>query len=1209
MMNFRTAFFTLFALGLFLTPCAGQQQENLPANPQRLMYASSSADAGAPAPEPEDNKASDLRILLTGYLLGYYRVPDVQPTDFLGVCPLGTNASDWTGASPAALDLYKGGKGRIPFESDANTIFIGMGDNFGVELYSRTYGTGDGPKIVEDLHPKLREPGSAWQLKDDGKIGDNVGCFLSMARYTAVVPGKEDLYFGPERLRRIAQRLDSDLLRPRVPMLAANLIEQTSYWKDAAKIPDSQKELNFTPGLPEGIQAVEVSEGGKVLPFLRKITLRVQAGIATDPRLEPYLCTASPPNDPDQLIPSGKKLGDANNCSPLENPETSPSPGSSQEKDPDKKQNDRVYGLPDHLRATANYGLCLNPSPPGPKPRCVRFSVARPFLLSSTCLANGTGTTKWCSDYEKPYVLNDSRQVVIFGVVDPDLVGLVGRDNLSWKNRDGELRTEVAALDPLPALRQAVQFFEENEKIDNKSTLRWVLLAQMSRARAEELAAHFTTAAADDPKASITKEAASNLHFDVVIAEAADRTKATSPRTLALDPETDLSFRPVVIAPEWGFDPKRNPINPLRDLTLRGYVDASGHSKREIVLTADRSGIDNGGQTPPDNSLAKRAGEFLHVPPPPPGKLAKTDLFTTATLKILREATNADFAMMQKRDFYWGSFRPAHDQAGGNVARVLWKGDVLRVIMATGGTLKKVLQESKQFDQADLQATLEVPEPGRGLVFYGLEPTEGGNYLIDGALLDPNRLYTIATSNHIAVGDTGYPELNDPQFVENKLPKPPTLTRTSFPLKGQEAEGRQISEIVCLELKLAECVTLADDNALFAHTDQEIAQVKASVPARMKAWGFNSLNQPLFAKPEDRSSPELKAQDRPIWRFSLVQASFSFQESINNLSEKERAQLFTGFSAPGINGANSHQWQLSKQAEAVRSGKWLDEYLRNQLDYSSQVNDQIAPALPSVSQSKNRDQFDAGIFFHPLTTCSNFRPWCRAPRKGLPKIGMVFEPFRFDSPLAQEELIIGPKTNEQKINLGRTQNVLARTGVRVEDERSHFEAGYEAGWKRGALVTFLSGTTSCPPLPNQSPEGCLIRLVPPVHLDQIRETRDQRGFYVDYAWTTPIPIRSNWKNIVQIQGEWFPFGPADDNSSDTRKLYDINEKFSIPIFSSLSFQPGVEYYFYRNKFGISPLTRWTPSASITWSFDHYSGGRLSKSLGYSPNVASGTAPK
>jgi hypothetical protein len=38
---------------------------------------------------------------------------------------------------------------------------------------------------------------------------DNVACFLSRAGYTAIVPGKQDFHFGPERLRQIARFLAS----------------------------------------------------------------------------------------------------------------------------------------------------------------------------------------------------------------------------------------------------------------------------------------------------------------------------------------------------------------------------------------------------------------------------------------------------------------------------------------------------------------------------------------------------------------------------------------------------------------------------------------------------------------------------------------------------------------------------------------------------------------------------------------------------------------------------------------------------------------------------------------------------------------------------------------------------------------------------------------------------------------------------------------
>ena len=287
---------------------------------------------------------------------------------------------------------------------------------------------------------------------------------------------------------------------------------------------------------------------------------------------------------------------------------------------------------------------------------------------------------------------------------------------------------------------------------------------------------------------------------------------------------------------------------------------------------------------------------------------------------------------------------------------------------------------------------------------------------------------------------------------------------------------------------------------------------------------------------------------------------------------------------------------MSERSELVHSGKWLDEYLRNQLDYSAQITQQAA-GLESVSRDKNRGQLDTGFFVHPFTVCSHFMP-CRIQRKGDPKIGFVLEPFRFDSPLAHEELVIGSGNNEERVILGKAQRFMWRTGLRLENSKSSFEAGYEAGWERGALVTFMAGATSCPPLPDQSPEVCLMGLTPPVAVDQLRQTRTLRGFYADEAWTTALPFH-NWQNITQAQGEWFAFDESDDNSSDTRKLLDITEKISIPIFASLSFQPGAEYFLYRNKFGTSNLQRWTPSAKLTWSFDRYSGGKWGKALSYS----------
>jgi len=174
-----------------------------------------------------------------------------------------------------------------------------------------------------------------------------------------------------------------------------------------------------------------------------------------------------------------------------------------------------------------------------------------------------------------------------------------------------------------------------------------------------------------------------------------------------------------------------------------------------------------------------------------------------------------------------------------------------------------------------------------------------------------------------------------------------------------------------------------------------------------------------------------------------------------------------------------------------------------------------------------------------------------------------------------------------------------RGGIRLENAKSHFEAGFEGGWERGALNEIVTSAGTCFPMPKESPEYCLSQQTPPIaNIDQVRETRDRRGFYIDWAWTTAL--MHGWKYIVQNQAEWFPFDASGDNSSDTRYRYDLTNKFSIPLLKSLSFQPGVEYFRYRNEFGTTYLARWSPSASLSWSFDVYSGGKLGKELSYKP---------
>src|SRR5262249_26243662 len=91
---------------------------------------------------------------------------------------------------------------------------------------------------------------------------DNVGCFIRRAGSSAIVPGKHDFYFGPERLRELARFLASPPPSPTagvaapdqaagnaqkaVQMLASNLIIKTT-WIDPKPTQPPDDEKNSSP--------------------------------------------------------------------------------------------------------------------------------------------------------------------------------------------------------------------------------------------------------------------------------------------------------------------------------------------------------------------------------------------------------------------------------------------------------------------------------------------------------------------------------------------------------------------------------------------------------------------------------------------------------------------------------------------------------------------------------------------------------------------------------------------------------------------------------------------------------------------------------------------------------------------------------------------------------------------------------------------------
>jgi hypothetical protein len=230
---------------------------------------------------------ANTQVIYTGKLMGYFRSPSHQNGD-------ATRGCSTSGDSAAAV------KFEALRASSPNAILVGSGDNFAPELEARVF-----DKVPE---PEKNRPGNKevyYWSEDDKKwvyykdldkhpdlkariaLGratiptDNVGCFLAGARFAAIVPGKHDFYFGPERVRELARFMatlsfddmkgygfDSNYHPPQ--MLGANLVIKTSQIEAPSPISSKPKSK-----WPDETSIKGLGDGKSVYPWFSSI-VRVQ---------------------------------------------------------------------------------------------------------------------------------------------------------------------------------------------------------------------------------------------------------------------------------------------------------------------------------------------------------------------------------------------------------------------------------------------------------------------------------------------------------------------------------------------------------------------------------------------------------------------------------------------------------------------------------------------------------------------------------------------------------------------------------------------------------------------------------------------------------------------------------------------------------------------------------------------------------------------
>jgi hypothetical protein len=1195
----------------------------------------------------QDASPTPLRIAYTGKLLGYFRVPSEQTRSSTG-CPDGA-AGRSKEADTFLNERYK----------NRDAILVGTGDNFSPQLESRVFTAEAVPPDAKEYIPDNKELYSWDHLAKDKKwvlFGkesddlkrilaegkgiiptDNVGCFLAAARFSAVVPGKHDFYFGTERVRQLARFMaginKDDNYQP-VQMLGANLVVKS------ARLDDNQAPA-ATEKWPKNVSAQNLKS---VYPwFSAPISLKVTApkGERFLKKLEAWQA-GSPvgtaglqavlqaeannlSNDADdrkkwkELLDSVKALeapdsvricsaGEFNEVSikactaPLGYPllKIEPATVSSSVSDFSitysfsVKETDRAArgGKAGHyatFEPGKNYGLCLRDQPqPGAEndeksdveKQCTVFPVHRPFF-SYPHKVPTSGDTYTGSDPD-PFVFipnaREEQEVAIFGVVEPHLGEQVGVLNFSWRHEDEKLKSLVGVEEPVEAIKQQLAYFKQ-----------WYMEQNKARGREKFTGLKILLAQMSPQRARML--ATQLPEFQVIVA-GADQDQASDKIEQSLVWTSKSPAGTFIAIPSPSYDTKNKKVvvnlGLIQASTDKTIWQFSSKRPADADEASAKEKADKSKEVRAEDELARLlrqqlAGCLNAVPRDslnPTSKEKKALVYERLqllTLCAMRQRTGADVAMLQVRDFF-NEQLPDDANEPRAFQRILdsiiWKGDLLTLLYVPGSALKKALEQSGKYEQEDTDPLSLADQSSRGLVVLGAEK-QGKEYLVNEVPLDEKKIYAVATTDYIGAGDTGYPDLDAAALNRKNIP-------TQFPSRLES-----ISSVVCRKL-------LSDDDKYKANCldklkrDDYLDKITAQAAPRQRPPGFAKRlwDMKPFKWPDGTKESETlgeavaqNAQRRPIWVFSLQNFSVGFNGLSNNLTDKEVTEKFAGVPTSGVNTTKFHEVTVGLGARFSRATHRGEFYLATGIDFKEKSTGDVDPV---VNQINNRVTADAGYIL-------NLRGGRSKDRVGI-NFSLHSE-MPFQQPFTNFDLGTG---DTLKIAQDRGLLLLPRVGLRWQNSANSFEVGAQAGREVDALNGYrfeTQGTVvECLPNPAETFADCIKRLstLPETSITKdsvhsaILANRPRVGLY--WKFNISIPFGTKVKYELKQEADFF-FKFNGDNATDTRYRDVANNSLKFFVWPNFSIGPTLQLLFYRNKVNGDFLFQKKFGLETTISFD------------------------
>jgi hypothetical protein len=1186
-----------------------------------VLCAAGLAFAAEPDQKTTSGSSDALNVLYSGRFFGYFRYPDIQNRLAEG-CP-----SDDQSLSAAAAE-YLNHVGERP----SGQIRVAMGDNFAPEFLSRTLYDDERPPAAfksRDLYTPLEDPANSshwiWTVDDpkkkdvrpfEGRVpSDNVGCFLKKAGFQAIVPGKDDFYFGPERVSQIANflRQRSGKLEP-VQMLGANLTVVTETLNGNKPLPieklDEKLQNVFRPK-----PGVKLSIPREVLPWLHQIDLREEKSSAP----AGFLCQ---PKEGDPYKFEFPQYGTrTNGCEGPIMPTAGPKSQSWRFELPPNKQ----LQSPFFLEPGRNYVFCiLHPSADASRDICQAFTTKRPLLE-----VYGAGKPL-------PYFVDAKESVAVFGVVDEDMLKQIGLLNYSWLNLKSDLATTLRIIPAADALEQVMQLCDEDSEC--KNARRRILLAQMPTAKAQDL----TRDLADRMK----------IHFDLVITQV-DRENFTGTTSLSRlerlekteGPALKVASRgPFIVVPDSQFEPapheeqftvrvqqahlQRKPcMAPCQEFW--SYLQ---NDVEEYPLRVEEH------EVPKIRAFEKTIQDSAKVK----GDLQAAIL--SLTKERMQSFCHSDVAMLQLRDIFakyqtvvqfWP--RPA-DQATFDalfteenyLEEILWKGDFAICRTITGAGLKKALQQSR---------TLEVSSPDLKLDAIGVEPDNiHDTFTIHGNQLDAKALYSVALTDFLAFGDTLYPDLAAPEL-------PPGDTIHTF----DHQPFRPIANIVAKDLypKL-EARSLPPLEYFDTTKDQPADRTGGfSNTVKMIDWfqhwavpyDFTATLGEIGKKPDDKTY----AQHRPLTFFNLEKLNVAYNlTTINGPQQLVNARFGSITNVPQLQNVEQQSVTIW---DRVRFGHEFPELLDlfgmtdNRYGFKRQrkITDITSSKVGNGEITGYQDPYtssiqdnsiggEAGVLFKRVSKNIPFRflisermlTQLRRPLLSYTApytqsaVAPQSVPSNCDTSSSDVKLPVVGGTSSTSILCTVPRSYLQETkfGTRLENLDSWIEFGWQVGNNFNSTGdSFFNKNApnqlACPANTELSLSDCIIagnaanaslgiNQLSPLYITH--RTLPVSGAFVNFKILVPL-FPPKLQLSIENYSEFF-VKRADDNATDTRFYEDAIISLPIKLGQNFSFSPQVELFDFQNKVVPYHFLSLVSQFTLDYNFAWHSGVRADKALTY-----------